>query len=158
MIDIEIVQQRSDWDCVIACLAMWTGRSYEEVLAVASELDPKLRFEGRGVDGVLKQDIMKRFNMYSAVMMSAYSCLRGILSFPSLNVPGGAHAVYYDGRYIHDPQTDRPNRKWYPKESSGLWPSCYTFTIDLNDPYSRQMYELEINTSKNHLAKAKGQT
>lgn len=41
--EIQYVNQRSDWDCGIACLAMVSGRAYERILT---------NFDGMNIEGV----------------------------------------------------------------------------------------------------------
>jgi hypothetical protein len=155
--EVNFVQQRYDWDCVIACLAMWTDRSYEQVYHDIANMYPTEKFVDRGIDGSQTDALMAKYGMLRAITMEAWSGTRGILSFPSLNIPGGSHAIFYDGRNIHDPQKGREGKKWYEKDLGGrLWPASYTMCVDLNDKYTLDMYEMSLNTATHLIKKAKG--
>ncbi len=153
---MNVVQQRADWDCVLACLAMWTGRPYDELLELYKVMDPAGFLRQQGVSGSMKEAIMSKLGMEPIVLTTAYGAVPGILSFPSLNNPGGGHAVFYDGYRSWDPQTDREDRKWYKPDHSPF-PGCYQLTIDINHEYSREMFEVHLKHQGFQLRRAKGE-
>lgn len=107
------VEQRGDSDCAIACIAMATGRPYEEVLAIG--LSTQSYVPGEGTHS--KEDILYvlgyededfdvlRRNPFSPPRLFRRLALgrRSIISVPSLNNLGGKHSVYYDGETVWDP-------------------------------------------------------
>lgn len=153
---VELINQRNDRDCVIACIAMWAKISYEEVLEVAKKLNIDITGDKMGISTVHEYMILKKLGKDTMMIQNAYGSLTGILSFPSLNNPGGAHAVFFDRGKIYDPQTGREDRKWYPVDMSGLWPSCYKLRIDLKDPESCLMAQAELNSLQSHINRATG--
>lgn len=153
---ITLVNQRHDWDCVIACIAMWANIPYEEVLEVAAKLNISFTGEKDGVSTVHEYMILKKLGKDTMNIQNAYGGLSGILSFPSLNNPGGAHAVFYHDQKIYDPQTGREGKLWYPEQIVTLWPSCYKFRIDLNNADSCLMAQAELNSLQSHINRAKG--
>lgn len=100
------VQQRADNDCVIACVAMWTERGYERVAEKlkAGSLDC-------AVDYLKKEH---GWNVHRHVQWYEYK--PAILDVPSLNIPGGKHALFWDGRNLFDPNSGRPGRLVWTKE------------------------------------------
>lgn len=145
---MEIIQQRYEYDCVIASIAMWANLSYEDVMGVCVRLgyerDPDSR---KGLSSVEGYSICRKLGIRPFVIDEAYGGVKGILSLPSLNHPGGAHAVFYDGRDIHDPQTGKEGKQWYANNLL-FWPGCYKLTLDLNDAYSREMAEFWLEGRK----------
>jgi hypothetical protein len=120
---INLVMQRTQSDCGVCCLAMVTGRPYEDVLAAigdAYDLEKGLGNE---------QEALRRLGYAGAYRhgqpMGDFVCLhrgyaispdffrdmawgrRALLSVPSLNKPGGWHMVYYDGVRVLDPSQRR---------------------------------------------------
>ena len=113
-----LVKQRTGHDCVVCCLAMLTGRAYEDVLAALGDtFDPK-----RGVcddHGALErldfdmafdagdrlgEAVVRHRGPLAPVYFGRMAWgRRALLSVPSLNNPGGWHMVYYDGRRLFDP-------------------------------------------------------
>lgn len=152
---MELIKQRFSWDCELACVAMWCGKTYDEVYKMAFEIEPQGKFVGRGVDTHLKERLLRHYGKIPAIVLHAYSGIKGILSFPSLNIPGGGHALYYDGKSIFDPQFGNQDKKFYD-ESPKFWPGCYNITIDLKDKYSLKMFELETNGQLHLLKEVKG--
>lgn len=148
-----LVNQRHDWDCVIASIAMWVGVPYEDVLKMAEKCNAKL-FDPEGMTTFDEYNILRKFGKDTMIIHNAYGGLSGILSLPSLNTPGGAHAVFFDKTRILDPQTGREGRKWYPELLKGTWPSCYKFRIDLKDPESALMAQAELNSLQSHINRA----
>jgi len=51
---IQIILQRSTGDCALVALAMFLGRSYEDVLAVAGSLDEQVHRHGLYIPQILK--------------------------------------------------------------------------------------------------------
>jgi len=127
---IQTVHQRQTWDCGHACIAMWAKVPYGIVQKRAISLD----MYSEGLGEYQFKTISESFGIKPFTIDQAYGGLDGVLCFPSLNNPGGAHAVYLNDHKIYDPS----NKKKYLTHFSP-WPSCYLLTIDLNDAYSNEM-------------------
>jgi hypothetical protein len=129
-ISFEFVEQRAKSDCVISSIAMFTGRSYEEVLEAAG--DKYVPNEGtRDPAGVLvnlgyqdsapwrsrENGTGRQFKTHYLVdainpkwfckLMWGRECM---FSVPSLNIEGGWHMVYYDGHDVWDPNPTTKKR------------------------------------------------
>ena len=126
---MNIINQRTDRDCVIACIAMWTCNPYEEILSA---------FEGKfgdewltkyGVTSDQQGELLRYFGIIPVTISTCPTECTGILSFPSLNVPAGGHALFWSNGKVYDPQNGREGKKFYTNEMlNGLWPGCYKFT------------------------------
>lgn len=128
---VKLIKQQKRWDCTHACLAMWAGVEYK----VVREKAESLRLYEKGLSEIEFKVLSHSFGIKPFTIDTAYGGLDGILSFPSLNKPGGAHALFYDDEKIYDPS---PNLT-YPEKLNGPWPGCYLLTINLNDEYSAEM-------------------
>jgi len=127
---VKLIEQRKTWDCSHACLAMWAKVPYDVVAIKAKSLDLYSEVLGDGEFKVLCQS----FGINPFVIDQAYGRLEGTLILPSLNNPGGAHAVYLNDNSVYDPSC----RKKYLRKFSP-WPSCYQLAIDLNNDYGLEM-------------------
>ena len=78
---MKLIQQKTDWDCVHACLAMWLDVSYEDILKAADEIH--LPHVGLSVEQT--RVLGKQFDMDIAQIHTSCGNPTGILSFPSLN-------------------------------------------------------------------------
>lgn len=103
-----LVRQRRKDDCVIACLAMFLGYSYENVW----DKSPK------GIPRTLK-DYEKKIQQLgiNPIVFVPHTLdtldVDVLITLPSLNVLGALHMlVYLDGR-VYDPNQGRKNKKYY---------------------------------------------
>ena len=91
------VLQRGPFDCVIASLAMYLGRTYEDVLVYSPPIT------GHG----LTPDQANEIAMYFGVTLvlstpgQPWDFSKAILIVP--NGIGGLHALYCDGTLVYDP-------------------------------------------------------
>lgn len=122
-----VVKQKNSSDCVICCMAMLSGRTYEEILNLA--VDYKIRLEQGCIKGVYSKEeneVLAVFGWRCGSMRRKWKVekdgqnfletikgIRAILTVPSLNIEGAYHAIYWDGAEIHDPH----NEKTYSKET-----------------------------------------
>jgi hypothetical protein len=153
-IEYALVQQREEWDCVIAGIATWTGRSYEEVLEAHKLLNAKVKHHAYGLSDFDSDRILFHFGMHPFTIDQAYGAVPGLLDFPSVNFPGRAHCVFYTGYDILDPNTGRDGKVSYAKRSDLAWPGCYKITIDLNDSYSFEMADFWLQEKNQRYGKA----
>jgi len=115
---ISLVNQQDDKSCVVACIAMITGKPYEEIRACFKEDD--IPVYPHAQDAVLCKYgfVTKRNTLQSLYPHGIY-----ILSVPSLNTPAQMHAVVLDTTdyVIYDPQQGRPDRKFYTYSMIQSW-------------------------------------
>ncbi len=117
-----LVEQRTGVDCAVCCIAMATGRAYEEVHAAARESGgfyvkggcadeaPILRALGLKSSGDLDDpsgDFLTRRcpegvppDFFRSLAWGRRAILAVRLPFPTVH--GGLHAVYWDGERIFD--------------------------------------------------------
>jgi hypothetical protein len=110
------VQQRNDHDCVIACLAMWMDRDYDEIAKAVLRVN----------EGVCLWDAVSymRVNGIPARRSSWwFHSHKAILDVPSLNFVGGMHAIYWDGERLFDPNKGRAGRIEWTSELLDAKPS-----------------------------------
>jgi hypothetical protein len=109
------IKQRTNSDCVLACIAMAAGKPFDELWTQA-DLDEVVKSKGISDYGPW----LKRagfvdgehwhVHLYDGGRREYLAMLRGrraIISVPSLNIDQGSHAVYWDGNELHDPSTMR---------------------------------------------------
>lgn len=96
------VLQRTDDDCLICAIAMFTGRTYEEVQAIARSCDPSFP-----MGGPMSHSIMRGVaNKCGLVLLSSIYMLwdkPAIIGVVSPTVPDTGHAVFWDGQKLIDP-------------------------------------------------------
>jgi hypothetical protein len=96
------IYQRNDNDCLICVIAMFTGRTYEEVQAIARSCDPAFP-----LGGPMSHSIMRGVaNKCGFVLLSSIYMLwarPGIIGVISPTIPDAGHAVLWDGKKIIDP-------------------------------------------------------
>lgn len=121
----ETVRTRAKGDCFLACVAMATGRTYEDAAeAIGKDLTAQIQETGapmdradgmNGTDRVLARlgleknvhYIERYFPSWSLHAAEVLWGRRAILGVRSKNDAPG-HAIYWDGTRIHDPtRTDR---------------------------------------------------
>jgi len=119
------VPQRLTSDCSICCMAMLTGRPYEEVLeAAGDDFVPAGDRSGMwSVHGALKKlgfgeddfiELRKGYEISPEYFLGIAWGRRALLSVPSLNKENGWHHVYCDGtsETIFDPSTRKQYTHW----------------------------------------------
>lgn len=118
-----LIRQREKSDCSICTIAMALDKSYEEVMRVALLEDAWRRDEGCrreyqiiekfGLKQMEGFRIMWRGNILDAEFFLHFSWRRkAILSVPSLNIEGGFHSVFTDGRKLYDPCLLKTYSEW----------------------------------------------
>ena len=125
----KLINQRSDFDCVLACLSMFFGEKYDSIL---ESFFKDYKFD-IGIAGDDEKKVFKHFgarHIYFPTWYMPPKGVKAIIAAPSLNLPGKIHAIYYDGTGILDPQKGRKDRKFYEYNSS---PDVNGLTLDIND-------------------------
>ncbi len=96
------IYQRTHDDCLVCALAMLTGRTYEEIEAIARGCDPAYP-----LGGPMSHSIMRGVaNKCGFVLLSSIYMLwakPAIIGVVSPTVPDTGHAVFWDGEKIIDP-------------------------------------------------------
>lgn len=91
----EQVRQKKDYDCIVACIAMFTNEEYDIVYSMLKKFgwkeDAKL-----GVNDNLIYEVLKDFG-YQPVRSFHVHPVPSIVIVPSLNKRAGLHAVFFDG-------------------------------------------------------------
>lgn len=119
MIEIKHVQQQDDKSCVIACIAMITGKSFEDIYKIAKEVPCGEEEQNKLL--VLNNIYPKRF-----LDNTLYINKRYIVSTPSLNFPGIMHCIVIDTNSngsisVYDPQKDVKDKKYYTHKNLESW-------------------------------------
>ena len=132
---MKLIQQKHDFDCNFASLAMWLQIPYEDIQKEAE----KLEIWGRGCTTENERKLGKVFAMDLMEVNACFTDCTGILGMPSLNHPLKGHSVFYHDYVFYDPQTDIEGMKSYPADMKDFkpWPYGVSMTIDLNDTDSR---------------------
>lgn len=96
------IYQRTEDDCLICALAMFTGRTYEEIQEIARSCDPMFP-----MGGPMSHSIMRGVaNTCGFVLLSGIYMLwdkPAIIGVVSPTVLNTGHAVFWDGEKIIDP-------------------------------------------------------
>lgn len=129
---MDFVQQREEWDCAIACMAMLSGMPYETVKQDAAELFGPEQSVSLDGDAFL---LFKKYEIPTIVIPVLYGGVDALLSVPSLNNPGRLHVVFYFEKKIYDPQSGRTGKKFY--EPDGMIQGAHAL-VDLRDEYGLQ--------------------
>lgn len=104
------VQQRTAYDCGVACLAMALIISYENALTLV---------EREAIDitkGMRDEEVHKIIQGLGIdVTMSEFffPMKKQIVAVPSLNLTDCYHYVYWDGEKVHDPNYGKENKRHY---------------------------------------------
>jgi hypothetical protein len=97
-----VVYQRTDNDCLICALAMFLGRSYEEIEAIAYECNSSFPSGGPMSHSIMRTAASRcgHVLLSSIYMLWSRPAIIGIVS-PTIADAG--HAVFWDGEKIIDP-------------------------------------------------------
>ncbi len=117
-----IVKQKEKSDCGICCIAMATLVDYQKVYDIGIKgkhyVPGKGLYDSEGLlddlaeelcdaspSRIIHRKFYRPFPISDAYFKSMFWGRRAILSVPSLNIPNGWHAVFYDGTNLFDPST-----------------------------------------------------
>jgi hypothetical protein len=107
------IQQRSNYDCGLAAIAMAVGKDSWNALWTEDDLES---LKGKGMAdsdfyldkaGIKEYKSVYTFGRDSDQISSLLWKRRALLSIKSLNVENSNHMVYWDGSKVHDPQQGR---------------------------------------------------
>lgn len=132
-----LIQQRTNNDCVLACIAMAAGKpSWEEAW---SEGDLAEVVASKGISdyrpwlerhGLMRDEHWREVYVHGDSQGTVKAMLwgrRAILSVYSLNHNGGHHAVYWDGERILDPNAGIQGKQAFRFLSSVNMTRLYLF-------------------------------
>lgn len=92
----KLIEQRGKSDCVICCVAMAVGRTYDEVSALTNMGD-------FGLSHSAEFWLLRRFGWTPIRLFGFRPMYPSIVTVASLNLPGRLHAVWWDGDRLFDP-------------------------------------------------------
>lgn len=121
----KVLKQRAGYDCGVACLAMLLGETYKEVRRATDhylKTARKQKLRDTGMDEDDDRAVAKAFGKKLKVWYPGKTKARrkeivkrlcgrpAILTVPALGYPPGTefHAVYWDGKHVHDPDPTCP--------------------------------------------------
>lgn len=126
------VLQKTNHDCMLACIAMaagktheelWTQEDIDELVAMKGSSDDHTRtlLEKAGFEPYVNGEISKivwSINIWDSHSREPFvqrllSGRRAIISVPSLNNYGGWHVVYWDGHKLYDPNYLKEEKQYY---------------------------------------------
>jgi hypothetical protein len=120
----ELVKQRTNTDCVICCLSMATGISYDSILQAIGPVYQKIvlregvkeqhdHFILEALGYKMNEEYVRRtYSPHWGTLGFVKNCLwrrRAIINCLSMNQKDMTHAVYWDGEQLLDPS----NKKTY---------------------------------------------
>jgi hypothetical protein len=107
----QLVEQRSEFDCSICCLAMLTEQTYEHVLEAVGDLYDPAEGMSREQEALrrLGYEWQKSFwQIHRGILDAKFFAnmawgRRAMVTVPSLNVEGGWHFVFVASGQVYDP-------------------------------------------------------
>lgn len=122
--EIKLVQQEDSCGCVIACIAMVLGKTYQEIAGYFTD-DERYR---KGVNWERQLEVMAGFNIKWRFITPPEDTLYGhvyMVTVPSLNTLSGNHAVVFDFQdeetaRVLDPQNGVEGKKYYNYGTSSI--------------------------------------
>jgi hypothetical protein len=112
-----LIQQKFAADCAVACLAMFLGVEYEDVLRHVGGHELTLG----GLTNNREAYIARLFEVEISFLdrTKIDRSKPAVLTVPSLNSKTGlTHAVYWDGTRIYDPNQGRKGKKSYTNQAA----------------------------------------
>ena len=139
-----LINQKNDSDCVVACIAMFAQCSYEDVIKKCN----KFRIEPRGISDENCQIILASLGFNTIKLPLWCWGSPGILALPSINLAGKSHVVFWTGDYnegeILDPQKNREDKSFYDKDLVLKYSGFGTFITDSRHEDTKMYVEMEI--------------
>lgn len=111
---IDTITQEDSTGCGIACIAMVTGKSYQEVKEIV-KTEPNFAMTPKQLQHALEQYKMAYIPYSYPVLWPGRVY---IITVPSLNILGGGHYMVIDYRnedsaLLHDPNLNKEGKKVY---------------------------------------------
>lgn len=112
-----LIQQRFTSDCAVACLAMFLGVDYEEIVKHCTGYE----LVNNGLANAREAYIARMFKVELEFLDRTKLDRKkpAVLTVPSLNSETGAtHALYWNGKRIFDPNQGRQGKRTYTNQSA----------------------------------------
>ena len=111
----ELVNQRKSFDCVVACLSMFTGEDYEIIYGMLKRLGWRDDLE-IGVSDRLIVALLKEFGERPVRSFQLHP-VPSLVVVPSVNKRHTFHCVFYDGdETVFDPMYGKKFKNFYDKD------------------------------------------
>lgn len=98
----KLIKQKYEADCAVACLAMFCGVTYEQLMGcIQFNLNRQ-----EPIKFMNNEEMAKILIQYGHKPMQSYTLLpevKSIICVPSLGTKKKFHYIYFDGYKIHDP-------------------------------------------------------
>jgi hypothetical protein len=107
----KLVNQKYDWDCYIACLAMFLDSPYSEIFEAYHNLIDKKYYNG--ITDKQASDLLKIAGVKPIIKSKIIQGVKGIVTVPSLNDENGFHVIYFNGKRFLDPNHSVEGKKFY---------------------------------------------
>jgi len=145
---MELINQRTNFDCTAAALAMFFGYKYDDFL---SKYFADYKFDRPVSYGEELKIFHSEGARYINVPTWTMPKCKCIAVVPSMNWPGKLHSVFYDGENLFDPQANREGKKHYDNPNKDF--VITGAILDLNDRVSlrfvsNEMWALSYNMTE----------
>lgn len=98
-----MIKQRTQLDCGVCALAMFTGKTYEEIEAVIAFNLPKRTFPVNGMNNEEIAIVLDYLDYRPIQVNTVLENAPAICTVPSLGSKKAFHFIYWDGKEMHDP-------------------------------------------------------
>lgn len=148
---MKLIKQKLNWDCSIASIAMFTNKSYTEILKIYHKYFPKngnddwtaqfRQFGNRSQEltDIQVDKILRHFKIRPIALPFEFLNLKikSIILLQSLNDKNSWHNIYCDGNNIYDPNKGKIKNgkpvKFYSELNQLTKKNVLEITINLND-------------------------
>ena len=136
------VMQKTDSDCAVATLSMYTDMCYDQIIKVIDEYKIKIPISTNDSMRILKILGYSPVRLHTWVWQS-----RCIVSVPSLNFPSKNHSVVWSGNCsrgeVFDPQHGRVMKSFYSTQEFIGCRAWSNIIADLRDETVKMFAEME---------------
>lgn len=108
-IKMRLVRQRHIRGCVVASVAMLTGRTYRDILPLFADQD----IINTGITTGATRRVLHRLGYKMRRVARIHAGQPALLHVKSLNHRGEQHAIVYDGKKFFDPMRGTRGKRWY---------------------------------------------
>lgn len=129
-----MIKQRYESDCALACLAMVSGKDYDELWDVdfidkiekahtcsGDNLDEVFKRAGYTKDVNMKCVYVNPHDVSSLVLRNLLWKRKALIQVDSLNYERGMHMIYWTGTEILDPSTKQVYKWWQNIHPVYVW-------------------------------------
>lgn len=137
-----LIQQRTDKDCGLACIAMYLGITYDDAVILCERATDFHWKPDMPVNFATELMALRAAGHSSAIVQEFDPDRPAIISILSINFPDLLHAVYWDGREVFDPSTLKV------ADTKTVFSRCVSFTQRLTDLAALMLQMKCFETSK----------